>query len=192
MNRIAIFTARTAVIVLAFTLPVAAHADDASQRAKAEQLIALQHTEKSVQLIAANITSQLDDAADRAAGPDATADQKTRIDDFKKQAAQLVDSNLGWTSMKPALIDLYVKAFTEDQLDQILAFYKTPAGVALLEKMPELNKQFGDLGNTRVASMRDQLQKAYQDLQNSLHPIPSLGAPSSPAPTPAPAAGAAK
>ena len=179
MNRITL-----AALAVALTLPAIARADDASMRAKAADLIAVQHTEKTVQQIAANITSQLDDAADRAAGPDATADQKAKIDDFKKQVAQLIDANLGWTALKPSLVDLYVKTFTEDQLDQILAFYKTPAGAALLDKMPELNKQFGQLGNDRVTAMRDQLQKAYQDLQTSLHPIPSLGAPASSAPAP--------
>jgi hypothetical protein len=184
--------ATIAALVLALTLPIAARADEASMRTKAADLISLQRTQKSVEQIAANITSQLDDAADRAAGPDATPEQKAKIDAFKKQASQLVDANLGWTVMKPALVDLYLKAFTEDQLDQILAFYKTPAGATLLEKMPELNTQFGQLGNQRVAGMRDQLQKAYQDLQNSLHPIPSLGAPASPAPAPAPATGSSK
>ena len=181
MNRITTIAA----LAFALTLPTLAHADDASLRAKAEQLIATQNTEKNIRQIAANIASQLSDAADRAAGPDATADQKARVEDFKKQAAQLVEASVGWDAMKPALIDLYAKTFTEDQLDQILAFYKTPAGATLLEKMPALNAEFGALGNTRVNSLRDQLQKAYQDLQNSLHPIPTLGAPTAPAPAPA-------
>jgi uncharacterized protein len=183
MNRISIALA----LILALTLPAAAHADAASQRAKAEDLINLNNTQKTVQQIAANITTQIDTVADRSAGPDATADQKAKIEDFKKQAAQLIDASLGWASMKPAILDIYVKNFTEEQLDAILAFYKTPAGVALLEKMPEINTQFGELGNTRVASLRDQLQKDYQAMQNSLRPIPSLGAPTSPAPAPAPA-----
>ena len=169
-------------LLFAFTVPLAAHADDASQRAKAEQLVNLNNTQKTVEQIAQNINAQIDQLADRAAGPDATADQKTKIDDFKKQAAQLIGTSLGWASMKPSIIDIYVKTFTEEQLDSILAFYKSPAGAAFLEKMPEINTQFGQLGNTRVAGIRDQLQKSYQDMQNSLHPIPTLGAPTSPAP----------
>ncbi|HEY5057285.1 MAG TPA: DUF2059 domain-containing protein [Acidobacteriaceae bacterium] len=186
MNR----SAAIAALVLALTLPAVARADAASQRAKAEELANLNNTQKTVQLIAANITTQIDTVADRAAGPDATADQKAKIEDFKKQAAQLIDANLGWDAMKPGVVDLYVKTFTEEQLDAILAFYKTPAGTALLEKMPQINTQFGELGNTRVAGLRDQLQKEYQALQSSLHPIPTLG-PASPAPA-APAPGAAK
>lgn len=174
-------------LLLALNLPLAARADDASARAKAEQLIAIQHTQATVEKIAANITSQVDAAADRAAGPDATADQKTKVADFKKQAAQIIDTNLGWAAMKPAVVDLYVKNFTEEQLDQILAFYKTPAGAALLEKMPEINTQFGHVGDDHVAGLKDQLQKAYKDFADSLHPVPSLGAPATPAPaTPKP------
>jgi len=178
MNR----STQIAALLLALALPLAARADDASLRAKAEQLMNQQNTQKSIQQIAASINSQLSDAADRSAGPDATADQKAKVEAFKKQAAQLIETNIGWDAMKSSLIDLYAKAFTEEQLDQILAFYKTPAGAALLEKMPALNTEFGALGNTRINALRDQLQKAYQDLQSSLHPIPTLGSPASPPP----------
>ena len=171
-----------AALLLALTLPLAAHADEASQRAKAEQLVVLNNTQKTVEQIAQNISAQIDQLAERAAGPDANADQKAKIDAFKQHETQLIDGALGWSSMKPAIVDIYVKSFTEEQLDAILAFYKSPAGTAFLEKMPEINTQFGQLGNTRVAGIRDQLQKSYQDLQNSLHPIPTLGAPSTPAP----------
>ncbi len=67
------------------------------------------------------------DAADRIAGPDATADQKAKIDDFKKQAAQSIDAKLGWAAMKPDIVALYMKSFTQEQLDGITAFYKSPA-----------------------------------------------------------------
>lgn len=177
MNRYAAIAA----IVFALTLPSIARADDASHRAKAEEMISLMHTEKAIQQNADSIAKQVDDAADHAAGPDATPEQKAKAEDFKKQANQTIETQLGWEAMKPAVVDLYVKTFTEDQLDAIVAFYKTPAGAALLEKTPELSAQFGQLGNSRVTDLREKLQKAYMDLQSSLHPTPAAGA-SSPAP----------
>ena len=168
-----------AAFLLTLAPPLAARADDASHRAKAEQLVTLNNTEKAVNQVAASISAQVDQAAERSAGPDATAEQKAKIEEFKKHTAELVDSALGWTAMKSAVVDLYVKAFTEEQIDGILAFYKTPAGAAFIEKMPDINTQFGQLGNARVATIKDQLQKSFQDLQNSLHPVPTLGAPAS-------------
>lgn len=175
MKRIATLSA----LVLALTLPSIARADDASARAKAEEMIDLLHTEKLVEQIAGNIARQVDEAADHAVGDSPTPDKKAKDDDFKKQADQLINTQLSWTAMKPAVVDLYVKTFTEDELTAIVTFYKTPAGSALLEKMPQLNQQFGEVGQARVNDLRGQLQKAYQDYQKSLSPAPTLGPDSS-------------
>lgn len=177
-------------LVLALALPTVARADEASQRTKAEELMMLLNTQKVTQQIADTITRQVGEAADRAAGTDATAEQKAKVEDFKKTAAQAIDAKLGWVAMKPAVTDLYMKSFTEDQLDSILAFYKTPAGAALLEKLPQINTQFGQLGNSRIGDLRAELQKSFQDLQGNLHPTPTLNS-LPPAVPPAPIAPAA-
>jgi uncharacterized protein len=177
-------------LFLALALPTAARADDASQRTKAEELMTLENTQKVVQQIADTITRQVDEAADRAATTDTTPDQKAKVDQFKKNAAQSIDAKLGWAAMKPAVVDIYMKSFTEDQLDAIIAFYKTPAGAALLEKLPQINTQFGQIGNSRIAELRGDLQKSFQDLQGNLHPTPTLNS-LPPAVPPAPIAPAA-
>src|SRR6185312_907620 len=182
-------SAAVSALVFALALPTIARADEASQRTKAEELMTLLNTQKVTQQIADTITKQVDEAADRAAGADATPEQKAKVEDFKKTAAQVIDAKLGWVAMKPTVTDLYMKSFTEDQLDSIIAFYKTPAGAALLEKLPQINSQFGQIGNSRVADMRSELQKDFQDLQGSLHPptlnsLPSAVPPATPNPAP--------
>ena len=133
-------------VLLALTLPLAAQTDDAAHRAKAQEMMALLHTEHTIQQISGNITQQIGGAADEAAGPNPTPEQKAKIGDFKKQVAQMIDAKLGWPAMKPELTDVYMKAFTDEQLDAIIAFYKTPAGAALLDKMPAVNAQFDQIG----------------------------------------------
>jgi hypothetical protein len=155
-------------LLLAFTLSTVARADDASQRAKAQQLMTMLHTERMVQQVSDNITKQIDDAADRAAGSDSTPDQKAKVADFKKQAAKMIDGRLGWAAMKPEIVDIYVKQFTEDQIDSIIAFYKSPTGAAMMEKMPLVNASFGQLGNARVKELQGTLLQAYTDLQKSM------------------------
>jgi hypothetical protein len=39
---------------------------------------------------------------------------------------------------KPALAKVYTDTYTEEEIDGILAFYKSPAGKAFLQKMPEV------------------------------------------------------
>lgn len=185
--------AAVSALLFALVLPAVARADEASQRTKAEELMTLENTQKVVQQIADTIAKQVGEAADRAVGADATPDQKAKAEEFKKTAGQSIEAKLGWAAMKPAVTDLYMKSFTEDQLDAIIAFYKTPAGAALLEKLPQINTQFGQLGNSRIAELRSDLQKSFQDLQGSLHPIPTLNSlppavPPAPIAPPAPTA----
>jgi hypothetical protein len=183
-NRIAL------LLVLALCLPVAARADEASHRAKAQEMMTLLHTDKLVQQNADAMIKQVAAAADKAAGPDATPDAKAKVADFEKQAQQMIDAQIGWKVMQEKFTDIYAKSFTEEQLDSIIAFYKSPAGAALLTTMPDVNTQIGQLGGGRVQALQPQLQQLYADLKKSLTPPPTLG-PLGPGPAAAPAAPAA-
>ncbi len=115
---------------LLLTLP--AHADDTSKRAKAEELIAMQHLEVSITKASENLAARMDEIAEHIAGPNPTADQQAKIDEFKKQMSQSIDTNFAWTAMRPKLVDLYADRFTEDQLDAIISFYKRHQQVRLI------------------------------------------------------------
>jgi hypothetical protein len=185
-------------LVLALSLPLAARADDASHRAKAEQMMALLHTEEMVNKISDNIMKEVSDAAGKSLSTAPSPDQQAKFDDFKKQAAQVIEAQVGWKSLKDNFADVYAKNFTEDQLDAIIAFYKTPAGAALLANMPAVNEEVGKLGNARMNALQPQLKQLYDTYQKSLVATPpSLGpvapaAPNAPPATPAPSAPAPK
>lgn len=66
MNRVAL------LLVLALSLPLTARADEASHRAKAQQMMALLHTDKNVQQVVDNIGREVAEAADKAVGADPT------------------------------------------------------------------------------------------------------------------------
>lgn len=182
---------RTALlIVLALCLPVAARADEASHRAKAQEMVNLLHTDKLVQMNADNMMKSVAAAADKAAGPDPSPDAKAKVADFEKQAQQMIDAQIGWKMMQDQFTDIYAKNFTEEQLDGIIAFYKSPAGVALLANMPDVNSQINQLGGGRIDALKPQLQQLFAAFNKSLAPPPALG-PMGPAPTAAPAVPAA-
>ena len=175
-------------LVLALSLPLAARADEASHRAKAEQIMAILHTEEMVNKICDNITKQVDDAAQKSLSTTPSPDQQAKFDDFKKQIVQAVDAQIGWKSLKDSFADVYIKSFTEEQLDAIIAFYKTPAGAALLATMPNVNEQIGKIGNDRMTALQPPLKQLYETYQKSLAATPpTLGpaplGPAAPAPT---------
>ena len=54
---------------------------------------------------------------------------------------------------------IYMKAFTEDELKGLIAFYATPLGRKSLEKFPELMKQGAELGMSRAQEHSAELEE---------------------------------
>ena len=172
------------LLVLVLCLPIAARADDASRRAKAAQLVTLLHTERMVQQNSATIMKQVSDAADKAIGPNLTPQDKARLASFENKVSQLIDAQLDWKALGPAIIDIYAQTFTEPELDVIVTFYKTPAGIALLDKMPRINDQIEQLAHSRLVILQPQISQAFDDFRKSQAPPPAATSPAaSPTPT---------
>ncbi|MGA1981350.1 MAG: DUF2059 domain-containing protein [Acidobacteriaceae bacterium] len=180
MNRIAL------LLALALCLPLAARADEASHRAKAEEMMSLLHTERQVEQNADAIMKQVSDVADQAIGPNPTPDAKAKAADFEKQARQMVDDQVSWKVIQSQFTDIYAKSFTDEELDGIIAFYKSPAGSALLTKMPDINQQISQFAGGRVQAMRPQLQQLFTDFKKNLAPPPPFLGPVPPAAPAAP------
>jgi hypothetical protein len=68
------------------------------------------------------------------------ADQKI-LDDMKTQMANALKQEMKWESLEAYYIQIYRETFTQDEVNGILAFYKTPAGQATIKKMPVLMQQ---------------------------------------------------
>ena len=53
---------------------------------------------------------------------------------------------------------LYAETFTQEEVDGLLAFYRSPAGVALLEKMPQVTQKSAAITQQRIAPLVEKLK----------------------------------
>lgn len=51
-------------------------------------------------------------------------------------AQKVVEKYLSWGKLKPDYVQIFAEAFSEQELDDLIAFYRTPSGRALVEKTP--------------------------------------------------------
>jgi len=110
-----------------------------------------------------------------------TPEQKTAYDGYQQKLDQLLASYLSWDKMKPVMVQAYSETYTDQELDGILNFYRSPAGQAMVAKSPEL------MSKTRTAMMQqisalqpqvEQLTKDFADKMKQSAPAPAA------APTP--------
>ena len=78
----------------------------------------------------------------------------------------LVFDTLNWEKMKSKYAELYESVLTKDEINQLLAFYKSDIGQVALKKMPILMEKSMLLGQKEMAKISDQmrtLQKEFVD-----------------------------
>jgi hypothetical protein len=139
------------MIVFVLTIaPAAVRGDDESHRKAAEELLKAVKTEK---VLAASIDQSLD----------MQVKANPAIKPFREVMKKFLTKHLSYAALKNDLIKLYTKEFTEKELKQLAAFYKTPVGKKAAEKMPALMAKAGQLGMKRVQDNQEELKKMIQD-----------------------------
>jgi len=64
------------------------------------------------------------------------AEQQRILDTMPARLAQVFREELTWARLRPVYVQIYQETFTQEEIDAITAFYKTPAGAASIDKMP--------------------------------------------------------
>jgi hypothetical protein len=157
------------LLCLLFCLPPTAHADAASKHAKVQEMLELLRIDRAMDQVMNMVQQQATaDTNAQLTGKGASEDQKARVDAFQKQLFQFVEDQIGWKSMQNDYIDMYSQTFTEDEIDGILAFYKSPAGAALIAKTPELTSKASVLVAKKMLTLKPEIQKMVQDFASTV------------------------
>jgi uncharacterized protein len=151
------------VLCLIFSLPHTAHADEASRRAKAKEMITLLHMDRLMTQMMDSIMKQTSTMSKQMAGSNATPADQAKIDEFQHKIFALLDSQLGWKALEPEYITIYANNFTDEELDGIIAFYKSPAGASLVEKLPALTAEGSKISQEKLAIVLPQLKQMIED-----------------------------
>lgn len=139
----------TCLAVLMVPVPFT-RADEKSHRQAAEDLLKTMQIEKQMQT-AMNQMLDLQIKTQPGLAP------------YKDVMRKFLNKHISFAALKDELIQIYVDEFTETELKQISAFYKTPAGKKIVEKGPALVSKGIQLGSQRVAKHQDELRQMIED-----------------------------
>lgn len=163
-------------LALLLCLPLAARADEASHKAKAEELVTVLHLDRAAAAVSENALSQTQAITSQHYGGKVPPAASENLADFQKKLKALLEPELGWEAVKPQFVKFVEDSFAEDQLDGILAFYKSPAGKALVEKMPTVQQEIQQLIQAKVQKLQPQVRTMFDDFQKNLPPAAGAGA----------------
>ena len=134
-------------------LPNLARADEASHKAAAESLLGLMDMDK---LMAQSVDQMLQ----------MQVKQNPAIAPYQTQMKAFLSKYMSWASMKDDMVTIYTSEFTEQELKDLTAFYKTPLGKKTVEKMPQLMSKGAELSQKRMQEHLPELQAAIAASQS--------------------------
>ena len=156
------------LLIPVFACICVAQAPDA-KKAKVEELFRLTQLDQILGQSLANARNQIQSGAmQQLAGGELTAKQRELLTDFQNKMMDLLTQTLAWNKLEPDMAKLYMDAFTSEELDSAIAFYRSPAGQAMVQKTPQLMTQASTITQQHLQGMQGDLKKMMDDLREKL------------------------
>jgi hypothetical protein len=149
---------KLAVVALLLGTSVAL-AQDAGKTAKIEEMLRLTKTDEMMQQVMSQMKAMNLQQLQKNLAPD----EKAQAAEMQQKIFDLVNAKMSWEKFKPAVVQIYGEVYTDEELDGILAFYRSPAGHAMIEKMPQLMSRTMAVVQKLTADLQPDIQKLVKE-----------------------------
>ena len=86
------------------------------------------------------------------------------IDQRRDEMIAMMKDLLSWSKLEPLYVRVYQKTFSQQEVDGMIAFYKTPGGQAVIAKMPAVMQNTIEEMQQMMAPVMQKMQKMQQDV----------------------------
>lgn len=148
--------ARFSFILAGLLAACVALAAQASKQAKIERLLELTNADAVVSEVVTQVGGMMQQIQ-----PSPTPQQKARRQEALDKIAKLARERM--LKFRPQLVKAYSEAFTDEELNGMLAFYETPAGRAAAAKIPAINGRMSGLIQTEMNALGPEIDKLAED-----------------------------
>ena len=133
--------------------------------ASIKQLLELAQARKLVDSVMAQMDNLMQQTIAQATqGQKIPAKVQKDIDQQRAEMVAMMKELLDWTKLEPMYVRIYQKTFSQQEIDGMIAFYKTPAGQAVLSKMPAAMQNTIDEMQQLMGPVMQKMQKMQQDV----------------------------
>jgi hypothetical protein len=100
------------------------------------------------------------------------AAQRPVVDKYFARLATLLQEELSWSRMKEPMVEVYDRVYTRQEVEDLTAFYRTPVGRKMIEKMPELVGASQAVMQERMKVLLPKVQQISAEMQKELQSAP--------------------
>lgn len=97
------------------------------------------------------------------AGQTLSAEQEKMLDIAPRKFVAVMRQELNWAVMSPGFVQIYRDTLDQSEVDGLVAFYKSPAGQAFIQKMPQILQRSMALSQSQMASFLPKMRTAMEE-----------------------------
>lgn len=136
------------------------YCDEASKREQTEKLLTLLKIDQQMALT--NERMKLA-AKKQLTASNLPQDLLQRMEVIFDKQFELIAQATSWEVIKNELIGAYTTAFTEEEINGLIAFYDSDLGRKLVEKLPELFTKGLEIGQKKLLEKQSDIQKTMME-----------------------------
>jgi hypothetical protein len=145
------------------------HADEASKRAKAGDLLTVLHIDQNLNSLLNQQSAQIQKGiANMSSQGKLTPPQQKDTDVFMQKVVGMVRDGISWQKVKPQFVELYASTYSEQDLDGLLSFYRSPLGQKLLQNQPELASKSQLIIQQHMQEVQPKLRDAFDQFKKEM------------------------
>ena len=137
-----------------------AYGDEAGRAAKADEFMQLAKLDENLQRTLALVSEQMKSGFfEQLSGVKLPPDRQKDVDEFQDKVTKVIADAFSWEKLRPAYVKLFADAYSEQELDDIIAFYKSPTGRSMVAKTPELMVRANEVSKQRLAEAMPKMRE---------------------------------
>lgn len=152
-------------IIFLIVMTQSTYADEISHRKLAEELFALTNASKNVEDTLSMVREMQINQLNKMNIP---AEASEQIKSMQMRITDLIADELKWEKLKEDYLTVYADTFTEEEIQGILKFYKSPVGNVFLKKTPDLTKRLMAVTQKQVEKLMPKIQDLIKKMMEDL------------------------
>ncbi|AKH68207.1 hypothetical protein IMCC21906_00514 [Spongiibacter sp. IMCC21906] len=152
------------LLVLGFLISTASVAQE-SKRESVEELLRATQADSMIDSMYDQMDQMLANMGDQFG---IKPSEQQLFDSYMKNIFDSMKEHMSWEKMKGPMIDIYLKHYTEKEIQDMLRFYKSESGRSMVNKMPAVIGDSIKLSQEMMQSFLPEIRSISEELKKEL------------------------
>ncbi len=158
---IATFVIMTAISTPAFAQP--------TTKESVKELLKITKLEQFLGQMSQQINSMMHSSIEKITqGRKLTTKQELAVVNYTQELGKIMQEELTWAKLEPEMIKIYAEEFSQEEIDGMIKFYKTPVGQSTIDKMPIVMQKSMQVGYKQMDAITPKIMQAADKLAKDM------------------------